>query len=369
LRSRRLALAAEPGWTAEGSSDTLWQNKPGAARGEFPKEQGERMNTLTRFAARMGLLAGLAACAGAYAQNYPTKPVRIIEPHQAGSVIDNVTRGVAQALTQGLGQPFVIENRFGAEGMIGAEACAKAAPDGYSLCVTDSLVVSLNPVIRTKLTYDPPREFAPVVHIGFLSSAVVAHPSLPVNSMVELIALAKSKPGAITWGSWGLTSLSTIYIEWLKNAKGISFYNVPYKSALQSTQAVLAGEINVSVFGASPAVPLAKAGKLKVLATNGEVRSSLNPDVPSFKEAGIDVFIRAWFGMFAPMGTPREMIQRVNAVAGKAISDPQFREKFLASQGVEFAPPAGASADQFASFFKADREMCERVVAVAGLKE
>lgn len=321
---------------------------------------------MNRFAA---LLFGVFLLPGANAQSYPIKPVRIIEPHPAGSVIDTPTRGVAQSLSQALGQPFVVENRVGAEGMIGAEACARAAPDGYSLCATDSLVILVNPVVRAKLPYDPQRDFTPVVLFGFLTSVVVVHPSVPAKTMADLLNHAKSKPGTVTWGSWGLTSLAHLYIEWLKNAKGIAFLNVPYKSALQSTQAVLAGEIQVSLFGVGAAQPLLKAGKLKALAVNGDVRSSIAPDLPSFKEVGIDVFIRAWFGMFAPAGTPREIVERLNAVAAKTLADPEFRAKFLTSQGVEFFPPAGGTAEQFGAFLKAERGMAEKVVKMAGVKE
>jgi tripartite-type tricarboxylate transporter receptor subunit TctC len=315
------------------------------------------------------LIAGCLVANTAGAQAYPAKPVRIIEPHPAGSILDNAFRGVAQTLTQALGQPFVIDNRAGAEGIIGAEACAKAPADGYSLCATDALVISLAPVVRAKLPYDPPRDFTPVVHLGALASVVAVNPAVAANNMGELLELARQKPGTITWGSWGTSSLSNIYIEWLKNAKGIRFLNVPYKSALQAYQATLAGETQVAMFGAGSALPFLKAGKVRALAVNGELRSAIVPDLASFKELGIDVYFRPWFGMLAPAATPREIVQRLNAVVGKAVADAQFREKFLLAQGLENIPPAGAPPEQFAAFLKTERALLENVVRVAGIKE
>lgn len=309
------------------------------------------------------------ACFGAHAQTYPSKPVRIIEPHPAGSILDNAFRGVAQTLSQSLGQPFVIDNRAGAEGIIGAEACAKSAADGYTMCATDALVISLAPVVKSKLPYDPRRDFTPVVHLGALASVVVVNPSVPAKSFAELIEMARQKPGSVSWGSWGTSSLANIYIEWLKNARGVAFLNVPYKSALQSNQAAMAGEIQVALFGAGGAVPLIKAGKLRALAVNGDVRSSIVPDLPSFKEVGVDVFFRPWFGLLAPAGTPAEIVQRVNGVVGKAIGDAAFREKFLLSQGIENIHPAGAPPEQFAAFLANERTLLENVVRTAGIKE
>jgi len=313
--------------------------------------------------------AALAMAGAAWAQSYPVKAVRIIVPHPPGSVVDIPVRGSAQAWSQALGQPFVVDNRAGAEGIIGAEACAKGAPDGYTLCGTDSLVISLNPVTRSKLPYDPRRDFTPVVQLGFLTSSVVVSPSMPVKSMEELMALARAKPGEVSWGSWGVISLSNIYIEWLRQSKGITFLNVPYKSALQSTQALLAGEIQVSLFGAGPAAIQQKAGKLRVIAVNGETRSELLPDIPSFKEAGIDMPIRTWFGLFAPAGTPADIVQRLNAIAAKSLSDRDFKAKFLTSQGLELVGTAGGTPEQFAAFLRSERATYENVVKLTGIRE
>ena len=318
------------------------------------------------------LIAGTAALAlsgATLAQGYPAKAVRIIVPHPPGSVVDVPIRGAAQIWSQEFGQPFVVDNRAGAEGIIGAEACAKAAPDGYTLCGTDSLVISLNPATRSRLPYEPRRDFTPVIQMGFLTSVVAVGPSLPVKSMEELIALARARPGAVSWGSWGTVSLANIYIEWLRLSRGITFLNVPYKSALQSTQALLAGEIQVSLFGAGPAAAQQKAGKLRVIAVNGETRSETLPEVPSFKEAGVDLPIRVWFGFFAPAGTSPDMVQRLNGVMARALPDPQFKAKFLTSQGLELVGTAGGTPAQFAAFLQAERSVYENIVKVTGIRE
>jgi tripartite-type tricarboxylate transporter receptor subunit TctC len=326
------------------------------------------MDFLARFFLLVCLLAGPLLPATALAQNYPTKPVRVIVTFPPGSVLEAPIRAISQRLNEVLGQPFVIENRPGAEGIIGADAFARAAPDGYTLCLTDSLNISFNPVIRSKLPYDP-RDFAPVIHVGSLASAVVVNPSVPAKSMSELLELARSKPGVLTWGTFGITSPAHILVVWLKKARGIDFLDVPYKSAMQSSQAAMTGEVQVATFGAGTVLPQVKAGKLKALAVNGDARTALMPDVPSFKELGIDVVPRAWFGIFAPGGTPRPVVQRLNSLIAQALADAQFAEKYVKSQGLELVPPAGATPDQFAAFIRNERETFEKVVELTGIRE
>jgi len=320
-------------------------------------------------ARRAFLLAALLVCTLAAAQVYPTKPVKLIEPHPAGSIIDISVRGVAEALTQGLGQPFLVENRVGGEGVIGAEACARAAPDGYTLCATDSLVTTLNPLVRSKLPYNPPRDFVPIVQFGFVSSAVVVNPAVPANSMNELLELARARPNSVTWATWGASSLSNLYIEWLRKARGIEFLAVPYKGAVLGAQAAMAGEVQVAVFGAGASQPFIRAGKLRALAATGDQRSLIMPSLPSFKELGIEAIFRPWFGLLAPTGTSNDIVQRVNGVVAKALAQPAFRDKYLTGGGVEFVSPAGGTPDQFAAYLKTEREICEALVKLTGIKE
>ena len=322
----------------------------------------------------MKILAGVAALSlcvlsGAIAQTYPAKPVRIISGIATGGPGDIGTRGAAQALAQTLGQPFVIESRLGAEGLIAGEACARAVPDGYSLCVFDGYQIALNPVVRVKMPYDGVRDLTPVMHLGFAPGAIIAHPAVPANTLKELFDLAKAKPNTVTWGSSGLASPSNLYIEWLKNARGITFNNIPYKSSQQAMQAVLAGEIQVTSFVAAAIAPQVRAGKLKALAVPTSARSPHLPEVPTFKEAGMDVAITTWIGIMAPAATPKEIIQRVNAVIAKDLfNNAPMKEKFLTTAGLQVLPPAGGTPEQFAEFLKSEMEMFSSVVKITGVK-
>lgn len=313
-------------------------------------------------------LAAATAFQPANAQTYPTKPVRIIVPTPAGGPGDIVARGAAQALGQVLGQAFVVENRLGVESIIGAEACARSAPDGHTLCSLDSFAISLNPLVRSKLPYNPDRDLTPVIQFGTMASALSVHASVPVSSVRELFDLVKAKPKSITFGSFGTASSNNMYIEWLKNAKGIEFYNVPYKAASQAMQGLLAGDIQVIAFSLGQSLGHARAGKIRILAVAGDERSALAPDIPSFKEAGMELSIRTWFGLFAPSATPREIVQRLNAEVGRIIPTPQFKDKFLTTQAIEISGPAGKPTDAFADFLKKEREMYANLVKLIGLK-
>ena len=290
----------------------------------------------------------------ATAQTYPARPVRVIVPSGAGGNNDVTTRGLAQALADSLGQPFVVDNRGGAEGIIGAEACARAAPDGYTLCSTAINVMTFTPVLRRKLPYDTERDFSPVAHQGYLDAVIVAHPSLPATSVAELIALAKAKPDAISWATFGPNTSSFYYMEWLRRTRAAPFLHVPYKTSPQSHTANIAGEVMVNLYGAGLAVAPIKAGKLRALAVTGDRRSVLLPDVPSFKEAGIDLPIRTWYGLFAPAGTPRDIVQRLNSETQRVMAQPGFVEKFLTAVGLSH--PGAMTPEEFAAFLKRDRK-------------
>ena len=211
------------------------------------------------------------ACAGlaAQAQTYPNHAVRILNGTAAGGPQDIIARGSAQVLQQALAQPFLVENRPGADSIIAIEACAKAAPDGYTLCTSDNWAMALNPLTRLKLPYEPSRDFAPVIHYGFLTVAVLARPTLPANSMREVFDHLKANPGKISWGSYGTSSATNLYMEYFKNAKGIQFLNVPYKSASLTFPAMLGGEIDMAYLAIGLAAQSVKSGKAKVLAVVG----------------------------------------------------------------------------------------------------
>ena len=316
------------------------------------------------------LLVAFMAGSSANGQSYPSRPVRILSGIPlGGGPGDLAVRGAVEVLSQALGQPFVVEARVGAEGLIAGEACARAAPDGYLLCFLDGYEIALNPSIRVKMPYDGVRDLTPVIHLGYGPAAILVHPSVPANSLKELFDLAKSKPGTVTWGSSGLASPGNLYIEWLKNAKGIVFHNIPYKSSLQGMQALLAGEIQVTTYTAAAVAPNVKAGKLRALAVPTSERLPILPDVPTFKEAGMELAIITWYGIMAPVATPKEIVQRVNAtIARDLFGNAMLVEKFLNKPGTSVLAPAGGSVEAFAQFVKDQREMFSSVVKITGVR-
>jgi len=311
--------------------------------------------------------AFLIAPAAVQAQAYPTKPVRIIVPHPPGGPGDVPPRGFAQSLSQVLGQPFVVENRDGADGIIGVEACVKSAPDGHTLCSTSNGTTIVNSVVRPKLSYDPFKDLVGVVQTGTLYSMVMAVPSVPANSMTELLALLKAKPESITLGTYGGINMAAMVGQYTKTNLGAEFLTVPYKSASQALQAALAGQVQVVGFALGAAATHVKAGKMKPLAVNSDKRLPAFPNVPTLKELNIDVNYRSWFAFFAPAGTPNDIVRRINMESAKLIADPQFKGKFLTSQGLETDWPTGASPEDFAKFMLSEREEFIKLTKTANI--
>jgi len=304
----------------------------------------------------------------AYAQTYPTKLLRLIIPHPAGASTDSHGRGIAQSLSQSLGQPVIVDNRAGADGMIGGEACARSAPDGYTICITEFASTGLNQAIRAKMAYNPQRDFALVAHTGFFVAALAMNPSVNANSLLELIELARSKPDSIAWGTAGPSSSAHLYAEWFRNSMHISFYNVPYKGPLDTIKAALSGEIQLAIGPASVLAPFVKEGKLKPLAMLGDRRTRIFPDVPSFSEVGINLHTRNWLGVFAPSGIPTEILQRLNLEIAKPVGDEHFRMKFLTPFGLEPGDPTGARLDELAAFVKLEYERARQLVDIARVR-
>jgi tripartite-type tricarboxylate transporter receptor subunit TctC len=319
--------------------------------------------------AAITLIGMLISAGNVAAQAYPIKPIRMIIPTAPGGPSDLNGRGIAQALSEAYGQPVVVENRPGADSIIGNEACARSTPDGYTLCTSDGGGYSLNPAIRLKMPYEPLRDLQPIILTGMLYSALIVHPSLPVSSVKELFELVKAKPGTISFATSGQASQPTIIVEYLRRVRGLDFLAVPYKVQTQGATAVMAGEAMVTTFTIGQSANFAKAGKVKVLAQNSDGRSRHMPDVPSYKEAGFDVYIRNWLGFFGPAGLPREMVQRLNAdVNRNLLQNPALRDKFLTANGLEIEGAVGGSSDSFLAFLKADREYYANIVKAAGIK-
>lgn len=289
------------------------------------------METLARLIAIV-LIAALPAPGSA--QAWPARPIRIIVPAAPGIPNDILSRGLVEPLGRLLGRPVIVENRIGADGIIGMESCARAAPDGHTLCATASNVIIWNPVLRRDLPYDPLRDFAPVLHVGFFDSALIAHPSVPAGSVQQLIELAKSKPGEVTWAHFGVNSTGYMYEEWLRKDRGAPFYPVPYKTQIQNVQAVLTGESQVSLVSLYTAGPHLRAGRLKALAVTSSKRLEFLPDVPTFEEERIKLPLRTWFGYHYQRGTPRELVQRLNADLRRVMSEPGFKTSVLDAIGL-----------------------------------
>ena len=305
-------------------------------------------------------------CGAVGAQAYPAKPVRIVVGMQAGSAGDLAFRGIGQVFARSLGQPFVIENRVGADGMIAGEACVRAPSDGYTLCGGDSFMFVLNPVIRSRMPYDPATDMIAVALLGFLPAAILVAPSVPVKTLAELFSLAKADPNSISWGTFGLASSSHLYVEWLRNQQNIAFYNVAYKTAPQAWQALLAGEVQVVSFSVNSALPQVKAGKARMLAINTDSRLARTPDVPTVREAGLNIPILTWYAMVAPAAVPTEIVRRLNQeFTVRVFSDSEAKEQILGKGGIETLPPVGEGADSIAQFFRQERKKYAAIIKAA----
>ena len=318
---------------------------------------------------KIGLWCVALSCAvssAALAQNYPGKPVRILSSGGAGGPNDTQTRGLAQFLGDRVGQPVVVENRAGAGGIVAGEACVKSPPDGYTLCTFGSGAISWTPVLNT-MSYDPIKDLTGVFHMGFIDSIINAHPSVPVNSLGELVDLARAKPGYVTWASFGLTTSGYFFVQWLKKYKKVDIVIVPYKSAIQAQQAVVAGEAMVNSYTAGQTIPMVKAGKVKALAVNGDNRLPELPNVQTDEEAGFDLpLVRSWFGMLAPAATPRAIAVRLNAEMNRITKDPKYDDLYVKRLGFR---SANMDVDEFNAYLRKSRADFEEFAKELGLQK
>ncbi|MFM9971015.1 MAG: Bug family tripartite tricarboxylate transporter substrate binding protein [Burkholderiales bacterium] len=305
---------------------------------------------------------------GAWAQAYPSKPLRVMVASVAGGPPDIIMRGFSEPLRQEFGQPIIIENVPQGDGIVAVQNLMRASADGYNVLMVSAGAITVNPVLQKDLPYEPQKDLAPAVMIAQFNSVFVANAAVPAKTLKELIALAKAKPGAITFGTAGTPTTSNLYAEWFRHNQGIDFYNVPYKSNPQALQAVISGEVQATVFAAGAAMAQARAGKTRVLAIISEKRVAGYPDLPTVKEEGLDIVIRNWYGLFFKAGTPREIIDRWNRSVSKVTLDPGFQEKILFNNGMERAAPSGESTEAFAQFLARDRALYERLKNEGKLK-
>ena len=311
------------------------------------------------------MVAGLAfsLCAvSALAQDYPARPVRIVIPLSPGGTTDVPGRIIAQKLSEALGQQFFVENRAGAGGTIGTDYVAKSRPDGYTLLLTASPFV-IAPHVYKNMPYDTLADFAPVIRIASGPYVLVVHPSLGVNSVKELIALAKKEPGKIDFASSGNGGAQHLVTELFMYMTGIKLNHVPYKGSGPAQQDLMSGIIKVSFVGTPIAIPHMKSGRLKALGVSTARRSPEMPDVPTIAEAGVPGYEAiVWIGMLAPAGTPREIVARLNGEIGKLIRTDDVK-RLLAPTGMEPDPDTPA---QFGAYLKADYDKWGKVVRDSG---
>lgn len=313
----------------------------------------------------IALMGLLLAPLGAQAQ-YPTKPVRIVVPYPAGGAVDNFARVLAQRLTDVWNQQVVIENRGGASTMIGAEQVAKSPADGYTLLLSADLTFVIVPHLYAKVPYDPIKDFAPISGLVSATQALVANPSLPVKTTADLIALAKAKPGELTYGSFGVGSTGHLNMEVLQSMTGARFNHIPYAGAGPAMNDVIGGHIQFMFAALSIVKGNVAAGKLRMIGVGSDHRSSEFPNVPTIAESGVPGFeAKSWFGLVAPAGTPPEIVNKINHDVAQVISDPAFAQKSLATQGLE---PIAGSPEQFAAFMRSETVKWGKVVKDANLK-
>jgi len=298
------------------------------------------------------------------AQSYPSKPIRFIVPFAPGGGTDVLARLLAPRLTESLGQPVVVDNRGGAGGVIGADIAAKAPADGYTIVLGSPGPLTINPNLQ-KLPYDPQRDFAPIVLATISPFTMVVHPSLPVGSVKEFIALAKAKPGSLNFGTSGNGAVNHFSAEQFKSLAGVDLVHIPYKGSGPAALDLVAGRLHVMFENLPTVLPHVRSGKLKMLAVGTKTRSALVPEYPTVAEAGVPGYESSTaFGVLAPAKTPAAIITRLNQESSKAVQRPDSRDK-LSGLGLE---PVGGTPQQYAAHLKEELANYGRIVKTAGIR-
>jgi tripartite-type tricarboxylate transporter receptor subunit TctC len=323
------------------------------------------MIRLARAAA--ALLVLVTALAGAvHAQTYPERPIRVIVPYPAGGGIDVLARVLGEELGRRWGQGFVVENRPGGSTIPAATEAARAAPDGYTLLLTTDSTMSVNPHLFTTLPYDPAKDFVPISQLVFLQQLLLAHPSVPASNLKELVALAKQKPGSLNYGSYGNGSQPQLAMETFKQQAGIDIVHIPYKGIPQAIPAAIAGEVQLTFSGAASSQGHIQGGRLKPLAIGGDKRLPLLPGVPTFTEQGYPgVPAGAWFGLFAPAGTPPAVVNRLATEITAILRSPDFKAKQVDAKGYDLV---ASTPEAFVAFLRDDSARSARAVKISGAK-
>jgi tripartite-type tricarboxylate transporter receptor subunit TctC len=310
-----------------------------------------------------GCMVWLLAAGPAWAQSYPVRPIRLILPFPPGGPTDITGRAIAQKLGEQLGQSVIPDNRPGAAGNIGLELAAKAPPDGYTIVLT-APPIAISPSLYKKLNYNAQKELAPITLVAEIQNIVVAHNSVPVKNLKDLIALARRNPGKLNFSSSGAGSTNHLASELLKGMYKLDMVHVPFKGSGPALVALMSGQVDWGTMAVPGAIPLVKAGKVRGLAVLSEKRVPALPNIPTAKESGVDNFVVSiWYGILAPAGTSRNIINRLNSELHKVLAAPDLKER-LANSGVD---PLTSTPEQFASHIKSETVRYAKIIKDAGI--
>jgi tripartite-type tricarboxylate transporter receptor subunit TctC len=311
------------------------------------------------------VVVALATPAGALAQTYPAKTIRLVLPFTAASAVDVLARLYGQKMAENWGQQVLVDNRTGAAGIIGMEAIARALPDGYTLGMGNAATLAMNPHLYQKLPYDVARDYAPISLAAIIRNCLVVHPSLPVKSVKDLIALAKARPGQLNYASGGVGSAQHVPMEMLKALAGINIVHVPYKGLTPAFNDVLAGEVPMIIPGLVSALPYHQSGRLRIIATTGATRTSVTPEIPTIAQAGVPGYeFDSWTGFLAPTGTPPAILSQVHVEIARISKLPDVRDR-LTSLGFDVV---GGTPEAFAALIKSNNARLGKVIRDAGIK-
>jgi tripartite-type tricarboxylate transporter receptor subunit TctC len=305
-----------------------------------------------------------AAVMPAAAQNFPTKTVRLILPFPPGGPSDILGRAIAQKLTEQLGQQVIADNRAGAGGNLGLELTAKAPPDGHTI-VLSSPLISLSPLLYSKLNYDPQKDLAPISLVALIQNVVLVHPSVPAKNLKDLVQVARASPGKLNYGSGGVGTTTHLAPELFMSMTKTKMVHVPFKGSGLALIGLIGGQVDVLIMAVPAAEAQVKAGRARALAVISEKRATPLPNVPTSKEAGFENFVvDIWYGILAPSGTPAPLIGRLNSEINKALAAPDMKERLLQA-GIQ---PLGNSPEQFGTFIRSEATRYAKVIKDAGIQ-
>jgi tripartite-type tricarboxylate transporter receptor subunit TctC len=340
--------------------DPTYENDENAPQ----KRQGRKAMQPLR--ALLSFLALSLSATFAHAQTYPSKPVTIIVPAAPGGVTDALGRILAERFSKAWGQQVIVENKPGANNQIAAEYVAKAPGDGHTLLIGPEVTFVVNPSLYPKLGYDPVKDFVPITGLVTINHALILNPAVPVDNVQQLLALAKEKPGTLNYGTFGVGSSGHLNMELLQALSGVKLQAVHYKGATPALTDVMAGHIQLMFISVGSAVPQWKAGKVKLIAVGAGQRMALLPEAPTVAESGIPGYSAvSWFGLVAPAGTPRPIVDKVNAEVRRIFDDPEFRKSFLDRQYFE---SIAGTPEQLAAYLKSEEVKWSKVIRDANVK-